>query len=85
MIHFAGFKLAVVVVGEFVLLTAIIAQTTAIPTGSQDLTIAGLATAALGLLAYTVRLVVNGDLISKKSVQETAEYATRETLRQLGK
>ena len=75
-------KIAGVVVAEVGL---IVAQTT--PTSSSgflsgNVFDAGTTIAALGLLAYLLRMLTSGDLVSRQTIQSVVESAVRETLRE---
>jgi hypothetical protein len=77
-------KLTIAVVSETALLLGITAQTTN-PSGflTGNVFDAGTTIAALGLLAYILRQLLGGDLVSKSTIDSVVERAVRETLREM--
>lgn len=73
-------KVALATIGLF------LAQVTT-PTGTGFLSDsafdAGTTIAALGLLAYILRQLLGGDLVSKSTIDSVVEKAVRETLREM--
>lgn len=72
-------KLVAAVTAEVSALLLLGAEATSglLPDGALD---AGTTVAALGLLAYILRLMFSGDLISKTTIESVVEKAVRETL-----
>jgi hypothetical protein len=77
------YKLAAAVVSEVALILGVTTAQTD-PSGfiSGNVFDAGTTIAALGLLAYILRQLLGGDLVSKSTIDSVVEKAVRETLRE---
>lgn len=78
-------KLAGAVVTEVALILGLSVAQTSEPSGfiSGNVFDAGTTIAALGLLAYILRQLLGGDLVSKSTIDSVVEKSVRETMREI--